>query len=198
MHQKDDKREKNINNETPVENAQNTVDTEETKGKKTAEKRKDSVSMTQEEFIQVKEHIDKLKTERDELINLAQRTQADFDNFRKRNATIYCDSVEEGVRCVIKDLLPVLDNFDRALQNEDEGSAWREGIKLVYRQLMSVLEKNGLAEIEAEGQFDPELHEAVLSCEQEGKEEGDIVEVLQKGYQVKDRIVRHSMVKVAK
>ena len=198
MHQKDDKREKNINNETPVENAQNTVDTEETKGKKTAEKRKDSVSMTQEEFIQVKEHIDKLKTERDELINLAQRTQADFDNFRKRNATIYCDSVEEGVRCVIKDLLPVLDNFDRALQNEDEGSAWREGIKLVYRQLMSVLEKNGLAEIQAEGQFDPELHEAVLSCEQEGKEEGDIVEVLQKGYQVKDRIVRHSMVKVAK
>lgn len=198
MHQKDDKREKNINNETPVENAQNTADTEETKGKKTAEKRKDSVSMTQEEFIQVKEHIDKLKTERDELINLAQRTQADFDNFRKRNATIYCDSVEEGVRCVIKDLLPVLDNFDRALQNEDEGSAWREGIKLVYRQLMSVLEKNGLAEIEAEGQFDPELHEAVLSCEQEGKEEGDIVEVLQKGYQVKDRIVRHSMVKVAK
>lgn len=198
MHQKDDKREKNINNETPVENAQNTADTEETKGKKTAEKRKDSVSMTQEEFIQVKEHIDKLKTERDELINLAQRTQADFDNFRKRNATIYCDSVEEGVRCVIKDLLPVLDNFDRALQNEDEGSAWREGIKLVYRQLMSVLEKNGLAEIEAEGQFDPELHEAVLSCEQEGKEEGDIVEVLQKGYQVKDRILRHSMVKVAK
>ncbi|HWR19022.1 MAG TPA: nucleotide exchange factor GrpE [Clostridia bacterium] len=197
MHQKDDKREKNINNEIPVENAQNAADSAE-KGKKTTEKCKDSVSMTQEEFIQVKEHIDKLKTERDELVNLAQRTQADFDNFRKRNATIYCDSVEEGVRCVIKDLLPVLDNFDRALQNEDEGSAWREGIKLVYRQLMGVLEKNGLAEIEAEGQFDPELHEAVLSCEQEGKEEGDIVEVLQKGYQVKDRIVRHSMVKVAK
>jgi molecular chaperone GrpE len=63
---------------------------------------------------------------------------------------------------------------------------------------MCVLEKNGLAEIEADGQFDPELHEAVLSCEQEGKEEGDILEVLQKGYKVKDRIVRHSMVKVAK
>ena len=196
MHQKNDKREKNINNATPDE--ETAFETAETTKQSEAPKSKDSVCMTQAEFLQVKEHIDKLKIERDELVNLAQRTQADFDNFRKRNATVYCDSVEEGVRCVIKDLLPVLDNFGRALQNDDEGSAWREGIKLVYRQLMCVLEKNGLAEIEADGQFDPELHEAVLSCEQEGKEEGDILEVLQKGYKVKDRIVRHSMVKVAK
>lgn len=198
MHQKDDKREKNMNEELHEENVQKVADTAETpKAEKTPEQPKD-VTITQAEFLQVKEHIDKLKTERDELINLAQRTQADFDNFRKRNATVCYDSYEEGVRGVIKELLPVLDNFNRALQSEDESSAWREGIKLVYRQFMGVLEKSGLTEIEAEGKFDPELHEAVLRGEQEGKEEGDILEVLQKGYKVKDRIVRHSMVKVAK
>ncbi len=205
MHQKYDKREKNVNEELPKENAQNAAETAETpkekdapKAEKAPEQQKDAVTMTQAEFLQVKEHIEKLKTERDELINLAQRTQADFDNFRKRNATVCCDSFEEGVRGVIKELLPVLDNFDRALQNGDESDAWREGIKLVYRQFVSVLEKSGLTEIEAAGRFDPDFHEAVLRGEQEGKEEGDILEVLQKGYKVKDRIIRHSMVKVAK
>lgn len=190
MHQKDDKREKKVEEKLAQENTENGADA--------PEQSSETVTMTQTEFLQVKEHIDKLKTERDELVTLAQRTQADFDNFRKRNASIYCDSFEEGVRSVMKELLPVLDNFERALQNNDETGAWREGVKLVYRQFYNTLEKSGLKEIEADGQFDPEFHEAVLQGEAEGKAEGDILEVLQKGYQVKDRIIRHSMVKVAK
>ncbi|MCE5234585.1 MAG: nucleotide exchange factor GrpE [Clostridiaceae bacterium] len=196
MHPKDDKRgnaapEKNRNG--AAEAAVDTAAQAEPVAEATPE-----VTMTQAEFLQVKEHIEKLKAERDELVNLVQRTQADFDNFRKRNASVYCDSLEEGLRGLMKELLPVLDNFDRALKSDDESEAWREGVKLVYRQFMGVLEKNGLCEIEACGQFDPELHEAVLRGEEEGKSDGDIIEVLQKGYKVKDRIIRHSMVKVAK
>lgn len=196
MHPKDDKREKTAPVKIKSEAAEAAPDTaaQETQAAGAIPE----VTMTQAEFLQVKEHIEKLKTERDELVNLAQRTQADFDNFRKRNASVYCDSLEEGLRGLTKELLPVLDNFDRALKNDDESEAWREGVKLVYRQFVGVLEKNGLCEIEACGQFDPELHEAVLRGEEEGKNDGDIIEVLQKGYKVKDRIVRHSMVKVAK
>ena len=203
MHQKNDKREKTSEEklkqnvaEVMPESAEQ--QNEENCGEKEPPRSTDSVTMTKAEFLQVKEHIDMLKTEREELVNLAKRTQADFDNFRKRNAAVSCESFEDGARGVIKDLLPVLDNFERALQNSGEGDAWREGVRLVYKQFLNVLEKNGLEEIASEGQFDPELHEAVLQTEAEGKAEGDIVEVLQKGYKVKNRIIRHSMVKVAK
>ena len=203
MHQKNDKREKAAEEKLIQDVAEGTAQSaeqqnEETCSEKEPSKPADGVTMTKAEFLQVKEHIEKLKNEREELVNLAKRTQADFDNFRKRNAAISCESLEEGTRCVIKELLPVIDNFERALQTGGEGDAWREGVRLVYKQFVNVLEKNGLAEIESEGQFDPELHEAVLQEEAEGKAEGEIVEVLQKGYKVKNRIIRHSMVKVAK
>ena len=97
-------------------------------------------------------------------------------------------------------LLPVLDNFDRALAAvpEDEKTAWVDGMKLVSKQLYETLYKAGLEEIQAEGQFDPELHDAVMQEENEDKESGEIIDVFQKGYKVKNRIIRHSMVKVAK
>ena len=159
----------------------------------------ETVTLKQDEFRQVKDHITKLEGERDEMKNLAQRVQADFDNFRRRNAGIYADSVAEGERNVIKDLLPVIDNFERALNNsENVDQNYVEGVRLVYKQLMDVLAKKGLEEIDASGKFDPELHNAVMQGESENAESGDILEVFQKGYKVKDRIIRHSMVKVAK
>ena len=179
MHQKDDRREKTAEEKNKKGTADVTRENA-AQAEPAADTPRDDVTMTQAEFLQVKEHIEKLSTERDELINLAKRTQADFDNYRKRNAQVYCDSLEEGVRGLMKELLPVIDNFDRAFLSDGEGEAWREGVKLVYRQFMGVLEKNGLSEIEAGGKFDPELHEAVLRGEQEGKEEGDILEVLQR------------------
>lgn len=176
-----------------------TVTDEAKETEKTAAEATEKVTLTQEEFEQVKAHIDSLSAERDEMKQLAQRVQADFDNFRKRNATIHADSREEGARAVIKELLPVLDNFDRALDKPDGvNEGWLSGIKLVQKQLMDSLTKLGLCEIPTDGKFDPEIHEAVMQGEAEDAETGDILEVFQKGYRVKDRIIRHSMVKVAK
>ncbi len=159
----------------------------------------ESITLTRDEFFEVRQHIDKLQKERGELVDTAQRLQADFDNFRRRNASVHIESLDEGARTLIREMLPVLDNFDRALNAEGPvDEAWRDGIKLVHKQLMDVLTKAGLSEICADGKFDPELHQAVMQEEVEGKDEGDVAEVLQKGYKVKDRIIRHSMVKVAK
>lgn len=158
----------------------------------------ESYTLTAEEFKTVQEHIQTLQKQKDETVALLQRNQADFDNFRRRNASVRADSLEEGKRECIKALLPALDNFDRALQAEGAGDeSWREGVRLVHRQLMDSLQKLGLSEIEAEGKFDPNVHEAIMQERAEGRESGDILAVLQKGYRVGERIVRHSMVKVA-
>ena len=158
----------------------------------------ESYTLTAEEFKTVQEHIQTLQKQKDETVALLQRNQADFDNFRRRNASVRADSLEEGKRECIKALLPALDNFDRALQAESAGDeSWREGVRLVHRQLMDSLQKLGLSEIEAEGKFDPNVHEAVMQEKAEGRESGDILAVLQKGYRVGEKIVRHSMVKVA-
>lgn len=159
----------------------------------------ENVTLTREEFVEVKNRIDALQKEKDECVAMAQRLQADFDNYRKRNAAIRADSLEEGTRELIRSLLPVLDNFDRALENcENVDPGWVDGIKLVHKQLTGILQKNGLEEIPTEGAFNADLHEAVMQEEAEGRESGAILAVFQKGYKVKDRIVRHSMVKVAK
>ena len=159
----------------------------------------ETVTLTRDEFDQVKNRIDALQKDKDDTVAMAQRLQADFDNYRKRNAAIRMDSLEEGSRELIRSLLPVLDNFDRALDNSEAADqGWVDGVRLVHKQFMGILEKNGLTEIPAEGAFNADLHEAVMQEEAEGVQSGEILSVLQKGYKVKDRIIRHSMVKVAK
>lgn len=155
-------------------------------------------TLTAEEFETAKTHIATLQKEKEDTIALLQRNQADFDNYRRRNASIRADSYEEGKRDCIKALLPVLDNFDRAMATESAGDeGWRSGIQMVHKQLLDLLQKQGLCEVEADGKFDPNLHEAVMQEAAEGKESGTILMVLQKGYRVGDKIIRHSMVKVA-
>lgn len=156
-------------------------------------------TLTAEEFAAAKAHIESLQKEKDETVQLLQHIQADFDNFRKRNAGIRLDSYEEGKRDTIKELLPALDSFDRAVSSAGENcdKALLEGILLVQRQLLDSLKKLGLEEVEASGKFDPNLHEAVLREKAEGKASGDVVEVLQKGYRVGEKVLRHTMVKVA-
>lgn len=154
--------------------------------------------LTAEEMQTARERIEKLQKERDETVALLQRNQADFDNFRRRNAAVRTDSLDEGRRECIRALLPVLDNFDRAMESGSaDDAAWREGVKLVYRQFVETLQKMELSEIDTSGKFDPNLHEAVMQEKAEGKESGEIIAVFQKGYRVGDRIIRHSMVKVA-
>lgn len=156
------------------------------------------VKLSKAEFDTVKAHIETLQKEKDEAIALAQRLQADFDNYRKRNATLKADSYQEGMRDCVKALIPSLDNLDLAVQNmESVDPRYLDGVKLVQRTLLDSLAKLGLQEIQAEGVFDPNLHNAVLQEAVEGKLSGEILEVLQKGYEMNGRILRYSMVKVA-
>ncbi len=158
----------------------------------------ESYTLTAEEFAAAKAHIEAITKEKDETVNLLQRIQADFDNFRRRNASIRLDSYEEGKRDTVKELLPALDNLDRALQSiPEDNTAIREGIAMVQRQMLDSLKKLGLEEIEDDCKFDPTKHEAVMKEKVDGKESGDIVVVFQKGYRMGDRVIRHCMVKVA-
>lgn len=169
-----------------------------TQAGQTEEAAQTTYTLTAEEFETAKAHIAQLQKEKDETVNLLQRNQADFENYRRRNVSIRTDSYEEGKRDCIRTLLPALDNFDRALENEDASDdSWREGVRLACRQLHELLEKQGMSEIDTTGKFDPNLHEAIMQEKVEGKETGDILMVLQKGYRVGDKIIRHSMVKVA-
>ena len=162
----------------------------------------DGITLSREELEKAREEIMKLKSaaeqakrNAEEAMTDAQRIQAEFSNFRKRNANIRAESIDDGIRETIKALLPVLDNFDRALQNSD-GSAFAKGMEQIKKQLVDCLEKCGMQEVEAEGSFDPDRHEAVLQDSESDAPSGTITEVLQKGYRVKGRIVRHTMVKV--
>ena len=158
----------------------------------------ESYTLTAEEFSAAKAHIEAITKEKDETVSLLQRIQADFDNFRRRNASIRLDSYEEGKRDTVKELLPALDNLERALDAipaEQEGL--REGISMVQRQMLDSLKKLGLEEVESDCIFDPAKHEAVMREKVDGKESGEIVVVFQKGYRMGGRIIRHCMVKVA-
>jgi molecular chaperone GrpE len=130
-----------------------------------------------------------------------QRVMADFDNYRKRVVKEKDAQYSVILSEVITELLPVIDNLEKSLLTnaEDESSkAWKSGVELIYRQFTEVLNKLGAEEIKTVGeQFDPNFHEAVMHVEDENVGENIIVEELRKGYKLKDRIIRHSMVKVA-
>lgn len=127
---------------------------------------------------------------------LAQRVQAEFDNYRKRNNESVRNARIEGGNEVILGLLPLADTMEIALKMvTDEKS--KEGIQLIYKQLKSLLEKYEVTEIEAQGEaFDPDLHHAVLQIE-DAEQAGKVVEVLQKGYRRSGKVIRYAMVKVA-
>ncbi len=127
-----------------------------------------------------------------------QRLAAEFDNFRKRAARDQGDLVTRANERLVKELLPVLDDLERALgaAEQHEGAKLEEGVRLVHRALASVLEREGLAEIETEGMFDPHVHEALLTQPAEA-EEGTVIDVLQKGYRLGDRVLRPARVVVA-
>jgi molecular chaperone GrpE len=130
-----------------------------------------------------------------------QRAQAEFTNYRKRQERERELMRFEAVGRVVKRYLPIVDDMQRALRDrplEGEGAAWAEGVELIYRKLMSILEVEGVTIIEAEGQmFDPNLHEAVVQSESDEHESGIVIEVLQTGYKMGERVLRPAMVRVA-
>jgi molecular chaperone GrpE len=144
--------------------------------------------------------LQKLRVERDTLIDRLARLQAEFENARKRGAREQQDFREYAVADAVKALLPILDSFERALQTGSaEKSEFRGGIELIYKQLQDALLKFGLRAIPAKGEpFDPHLHEAVEMVDTIDAEDHQILEELQRGYKLKDRLLRPSMVKVAR
>jgi molecular chaperone GrpE len=137
--------------------------------------------------------------ESQEYLDMLRRTMADFDNYRKRTNKEKESVYDDGFAEAVKTFLPVLDNLERAVNaGSTENSTLYEGLKMVVRIFSDTLEKSGVSEIKTEGEkFNPEYHNAVMHIEDETFEENSIVEVLQKGYMYKDKIIRHSMVKVA-
>lgn len=133
-----------------------------------------------------------------ELRNRYLRTLADFDNFRKRSEREKQDFFKYALGGFMKELLPVLDNFDRALEHAEEGDEFHRGVLLIYKQLADVLQKAGLKPItESNVRFDPNIHEAVVREEDDSVPSHTVVAVLQKGYFLHDRLLRPALVKVA-
>jgi molecular chaperone GrpE len=131
----------------------------------------------------------------DRLLRLA----AEFDNYKKRAARERQEYTALANERIVKDLLPILDDLERALvaAEQHEGAELEEGVRLVHRSLASLLERNGLNEIDAAGKFDPHVHEALLAQPAEDREQGDVLDVIQKGYKLGDRVVRPARVIVA-
>ena len=143
--------------------------------------------------------LQKLRVERDTLIDRLARLQAEFENARKRSAREQQDFREFALADAIKTLLPILDSFERALQTSAERSEFRGGVDLIYKQLLDALQKLGLRAIPAKGEiFDPHLHEAIEMVDTTAAADHQILEELQRGYKLKDRLLRPSMVKVAR
>ena len=128
------------------------------------------------------------------------RLQADYSNFRRRSGEEKQQMHLLGMEKLALDILPVLDNFERALATDDvKDEKFYEGMKMIADQFRGELAKNDIVEIEAlNAPFDPNIHHAVLTEEKEGVESGVVIDVLQKGYKLKDRVIRPSMVKVSK
>ena len=144
--------------------------------------------------------LQKLRVERDTLIDRLARLQAEFENARKRTAREQHDFREYAVADAVKALLPILDSFERALQTSAaDRSEFRGGVELIYKQLQDALQKLGLRAIPAKGElFDPHLHEAIEMVDTTEAADHQILEELQRGYKLKDRLLRPSMVRVAR
>ena len=146
------------------------------------------------------QEFERLKQERDELYDRYARLQAEFENYRKRSQREQTDFKQYAVTDTIKSLLPTLDSFERALQSHPEPSDFRSGVELIYRQLRDALMRLGVSEIAAQGRpFDPRIHEAVemVPVSAGEAEDNHVLEVLQRGYTLKDRLLRPAMVRVA-
>ena len=127
------------------------------------------------------------------------RLAADFDNYRKRVAREQVELTSRANERLLNELLPVLDDLERALEAaaEHEEAKLEEGVRLVHRSLLGLVERHGLSEIETEGAFDPHVHEALLAQPGEGAEQGAVLQVLQKGYRLGDKVLRPARVIVA-
>lgn len=190
----------------PLEETPVTAETAETEQEKTPEnqepekkakkkeKKEKGITFTREQVEKMELAVKQLESVKDQFTRLT----AEYDNYRKRTTkekeNVYADAKADTV----KEFLGVLDNLERGLAQFAEGDPHRQGMELICRQFLAVLEKLGVTRIEAQGQpFDPQKHDAVMHVEDENVGENTVVEVLQQGYQLGDKVLRFAMVKVA-
>lgn len=142
--------------------------------------------------------LEKIKKELEQQKDLALRTAAEFDNYKKRTERERLSSIEFMKADILKSFLPVLDNFSRALQADPTSEDFSKGIEMISKQLTDVMVKLGLSEIDDEGkEFDPALHQAVMHTDDENFGENIIIKTMQKGYKIGDTVIRPAMVQVA-
>lgn len=189
--------EQEINEET-VDNAEVTENPENTVNQENAEKEtKKGFGVGKKKNVDNKE-IKKLREELDELQGRHMRMAAEYDNYKKRTAREMDARYNDAKLDILKAILPVLDNFERGMAAECSDSAYKQGVELIFKQFTDLLAQYGVEEIPALGQtFDPNLHNAVMHIDDEDLGENEIAEVFQKGYKQGDKVLRHSMVKVA-
>ena len=185
--------------ETQAESEKEPQKAEESENESDAEPTKNGDTKTKTSFFgKKKKEKDKFEQQIEELTDRLKRSMAEFDNFRKRTEKEKASMYVIGARDIVEKILPIVDNFERGLAQAPEEDAFADGMKMIYKQLMTALDEMGVKAIETVGkEFDPNLHNAVMHVEDENVGENIIVEEFQKGYTYKDFVVRHSMVKVA-
>ena len=178
------------------QNVDNSEEIEETIDE-TIEESKEEVN----ELEQLKLKLEKAESSSKDYLDRLQRSMAEFDNFRKRTNVEKASMYENGARDTIEKLLPILDNFERAILStpeEDKNSAMFKGIDMIFNQMVETFKNMGVEEVAGVGEtFDPNIHNAVLHIDDDSFGENVVAEVMQKGYKYKDKIIRPSMVKVA-
>ncbi|WP_036728549.1 nucleotide exchange factor GrpE [Peptoniphilus mikwangii] len=173
--------------------------------KKVKEEVVEEVNETMEEPVDnsqevtTEEDIDEIDSEVNLIKDQFLRLQADFANYKRRTEVERKEYIELGTKKVMLELIQIVDNFERAIESKGEKDTFFDGVELIYKQLMELLEKNGVTEMNSLNEkFDPNLHHAVLIEQKDGIEEGIVIEVLQKGYMIGEKVLRSAMVKVSK
>jgi molecular chaperone GrpE len=186
-------------NKNNVENAVEEQKTKKTKAGKTASKK------NAKESKQIKELNEKLAaslTEQEALRDQLLRKMAEFDNYKRRTEKEFIENIQSGSKELIEELLPVVDDLRRSINHavsENVKSALLDGVQLVYKNLMKVLNKRGLTEIEAIGkEFNPDEHDALMQVDSDKYDSGIVVDEHQKGYKLNDKVLRHTQVLVSK
>lgn len=170
--------------------------------KKEKPKAEDSQKAEKDELEELRQTIESLQKEKDELFGKLQRVSADYANFQKRVPKQIADTICYEKERIIKSLLPALDNFEHTLQNADSAEnadVFVKGIRIIYDQMLDILKSHGVEQIKAPGEtFDPALHEAMMQKTEPEKENNIVLEEFQKGYKLNGRVIRPSKVIVNK
>lgn len=204
------KTEKNENGESELTEEQldstddqieNNTEEEEESMETSSEQEEEDINKLRKQLNEYKEKYEALEAEKKQLTDRMLRIQADYDNFKRRTEKERIAERKYQAQDLATELLPVIDNFERALQTDvsDENKGFKDGMVMIYEQLQNALKSQGIEAIETVNkEFDPNIHHAVMQVEDENFDSNVIVEELQKGYMLKDKVIRPAMVKVNK